>query len=130
MSPITSFALETTAMIASLALVQAAVLLMRSANRSTWLKPGDSDTLLTVTIGVIILLAIGLEVDGLIRAGVEKELAILAGPVVCAVISRIIWLGFNCRARLAMAEAGLSPFGHLTDAARRVPDQAREPKAE
>lgn len=129
MSPIFSFSLETFAMIASLALVQAIVLLMRYANRAAWLKRDDIDTLLAIAIGTVILIAFGLEVDSLIRIGLDSELAVLAAPVVCAVAAKIIWHAFNCRARRAMAEAGISPFGRLTDTIRHVPEQAREPKA-
>ncbi len=129
MSPIFSFALETIAMIASLALVQATVLLIQYANRAAWLKRDNIDTLLAVTVGTAILVAIGLEVDSLIRIGMNNELAVLAGPVVCAVAAKIIWHAFNCRARQEMAKAGISPFGRLTDTTRQVPTPAQEPKA-
>lgn len=129
MSPIFSFALETIAMIASLALVQATVLLMQYANRGACLKHDNTDTLLAVTVGTAILVAIGLEVDSLIRIGLHNELAVLAAPVVCAVAAKIIWHAFNCRARQAMAKAGISPFSRLTDTNRKVLEQAREPKA-
>tara|TARA_R110001592_G_scaffold124046_9_gene332690 strand:+ start:1560 stop:1952 length:393 start_codon:yes stop_codon:yes gene_type:complete len=129
MSPTFSFALETIAMIASLTLVQAAALLMLHANRAAWLKRNDIDTLLSVAVGAAILAAIGLEADSLIRIGVHNELAVLAAPVICAAAAKIIWHGFNGRARRAMAEAGISPFGRLTDTTRQLLEQAREPKA-
>ncbi|MCF3629963.1 hypothetical protein RJ527_01795 [Thalassospiraceae bacterium LMO-SO8] len=129
MSPIFSFALETIAMIASLTLVQAAVLMMRHANRAAWLKRDAIDTLLAIAVGATILVAIGLEADSLIRIGLHNELAVLAAPVICAAAAKIIWHGFNCRARRAMAEAGMSPFGRLTDTTRQLSEQARGPKA-
>ncbi len=129
MPPILSFALETIAMSASLALVQAIVLLMQYANRAAWLKRDNIDTLLAVTVGTAILVAIGLEIDSLIRIGLHNELAVLTAPVVCAVAAKIIWHAFNCRARQAMAKVGISPFGRLTDTARQVPAPVQEPKA-
>jgi len=128
MSPIFSFSLETIAMMASLALVQATVLLMQYVNRAAWLKRDNIDTLLAIIVGTVILIAIGLGVDSLIRIGLDSELAVLAAPVVCAVAAKIIWHAFNCRARQAMAKAGISPFGRLTDTIRHVPEQAQEPK--
>lgn len=130
MSPIYSIALETTAMIVSLALVLSASLLMRYVNRSSQQKRDNIDSLLAIAIGVAVLIAIGLEVDALIRAGLGRELATLAGPIVCMAAAKIIWQGFHCRERLAMAEAGMSPFGRLTDISRQVLEPAQEPKAE
>tara|TARA_R110000772_G_scaffold49123_4_gene112519 strand:+ start:75866 stop:76258 length:393 start_codon:yes stop_codon:yes gene_type:complete len=130
MSPIFSFSLETIAMMASLALVQATVLLMQYVNRAACLKGDNIDTLLAITVGTVILVAIGLQIDSLIRIGLDSELAVLAAPVVCAVAAKIIWHAFNCRERQAMAKAGISPFGRLTDTTRLVPEPAREPKAE
>ena len=129
MSPILSFSLETIAMIASLALVQALVLLMRYANRAAWLKRDNIDTLLSAIVGTAILVAIGLEIDSLIRIGLNNELAVLTAPVVCAMAAKIIWHAFNCRTRQEMAKAGISPFARLTDTTRQVLEQAREPKA-
>ncbi|MEQ9487447.1 MAG: hypothetical protein RIM72_00485 [Alphaproteobacteria bacterium] len=129
MSPIYSIALETTAMIALLALILAGALLMRYVNRSTRQKREAIDSLLAIAIGVAVLIAIGLEVDALIRAGLDSELATLAAPVVCAAAAKIIWHGGHCRERLAMAEAGLAPFGRLTNIPRQVPEPAQEPNA-
>ncbi|MAY68204.1 MAG: hypothetical protein CMM77_13900 [Rhodospirillaceae bacterium] len=130
MSPIYSIALETTAMIVSLALILAGVLFMRFTQRSTWRTRDAIDSLLSIAIGVAILIAIGLEVDALIRAGLGSELATLAAPVVCAAVAKVIWHGFHCRERLTMAEAGLSPFGRLIDIPRQVPEPAQEANAQ
>lgn len=130
MSPVYFIALETTAMIASLVLILAGALLLRYAHRSTWRTRNTIDSLLSIAIGVAILIAIGLEVDALIRAGLDGELATLAAPVVCAMAAKIIWHGFHCRERFAMAEAGLSPFGRLTDIPRQVPEPAQEPNVQ
>jgi len=127
MSPVFVFLLDTLAMIVALAVVQAAVLLMRHTNRAAWMRRATIDTLLSIAVAAIMLVAIGFEVAGLMRAGLSGEMAIMAAPVICALAAMGIWYGFDCRVRLTMASAGISPFGPLVAVAPPAPAQTQEP---
>lgn len=117
------FALDTVAMIAALGIALAVLLLLWHARRPAWLKRDSSDTLLSIVVALAVLAAFGCETAGLMQIGLSGEAAILTAPVACAVAAWLIWRGFDGRRRMAMAEAGASPFGRLAAGSRQELDR-------
>lgn len=100
-------------LVGTVAFTQFTILVFRTKAKPRWLRRPSAEALTAIAISAMIAIALGLETAGLLSVGLPPILAIVAAPVVYALVTYLFWRGFGCRERLALADGGGSPFGSL-----------------